>query len=315
LLAYHLPAAAEQPRLAELPVPPIQPGHVLVKVKAAGLNPLDNAIASGVVARVMPHHYPVVLGRDAAGVIEATGDGVEGLAAGDEVLAHIPLAPPIASGTLAEYVLVAAANVALKPASLDFVTAAALPLSAGAAMVAVEAIDPRPGDAVLVNGASGGVGSFAVQLLAARDTVVVATGTEADVERLIKLGATTVVDYTRESVAKQVRLNYPGGVHALINLAGHTADMVPLAAVATGGKVVTATMAPDADTLAAAGLTGTSIMTRPDGETLRLLAEQVATGTLSVEIDTVLPLRQVADGLATLASGQAHGKIVITVDA
>jgi NADPH:quinone reductase-like Zn-dependent oxidoreductase len=210
---------------------------------------------------------------------------------------------------------VAAANVALKPASLDFVTAAALPLSASAAMVAVEAIDPRPGDAVLVNGASGGVGSFAVQLLAARDAVVVATGTEADVERLIKLGATTVVDYTRESVAKQVRLNYPGGVHALINLAGHTADMVPLAAVATGGKVVTATMAPDADTLAAAGLTGTSIMTRPNGETLRLLAEQVATGTLSVEIDTVLPLRQVADGLATLASGQAHGKIVITVDA
>jgi len=315
MYALHIPAAGEQPRLAELPTPAVAPGQVLVRVRAAGLNPVDNAIAAGMLTAMVPHEYPLVLGRDAAGVVAAVGDGVDHVAVGDEVFGHVLLAPPVQAGTLAEYALLPAATVVHKPAGLDFAAAAALPLASAAACAAIDAIDPRPGEVVLVNGATGGVGSYAVQLLAARGVTVVATGTAADVDRLTTLGASTVVDYSRGPVAEQVRAAHPGGVHGLVNLVGYTAADVPLAAVARNGRVATTTGAPDADTLAAAGLTGGMVMAHPVRETTGPLAEQAAAGALTIDVGTVLPFEQATDGLATLAAGQARGKIVVIMDA
>jgi NADPH:quinone reductase-like Zn-dependent oxidoreductase len=311
--ALHVPAAGEQPRLSDLPVPEVTEGTVLVRVRAAGLNPVDNAIAAGMLAGMLPHEYPVVLGRDAAGVVEAVGAGVDSVAVGDEVVGHVLLAPPVSAGTLADYALLPAAAVTAKPAGLDFVTAAAIPLAGAAAIAAIDAVDPQPGSTVLVNGASGGVGSYAVQLLAGRAVTVVATGTADDVDRLTALGATTVVDFTAGPVAEQVRKHHPDGVDALVNLAGFTADAVPLAAVRPGGKVSTTTGAPDGDTLAAAGLTGTGVMAGPVREVVAPLLEQAADGALRVEVSTVLPLDQALDGLATIGSGQARGKIVVSL--
>ena len=100
--ALHVPAAGEQPKLADLPTPTPTEGTVLIRVKAAGLNPIDNGVAMGMLAQYgLPHEYPVVLGRDAAGVVEAVGAGVDHVAVGDEVLGHVLLAPPISAGTLA----------------------------------------------------------------------------------------------------------------------------------------------------------------------------------------------------------------------
>jgi NADPH:quinone reductase-like Zn-dependent oxidoreductase len=311
--AWHVPEPGAQPTLGELPVPEVTDGTVLVRVKAAGLNPVDNAIAAAMMAQMIPHEYPLILGRDAAGVVEAVGNDVEHVKAGDEVFGHVLLAPPIHAGTLAEYALLPAATVSVKPAGLDFVSAAALPLAAAAASDAINAIDPQAGQVVLVNGASGGVGSYAVQLLAVRGVIVVATGTEADRDRLTGLGATTVVDYTTGSVADQVRAQYPDGVDGLINLAGRTTGDVPLQAVRTGGKVATTTGAPDEQALADAGVTGGGIMARAVRETTAPLAEQAASGALKIDVDSVLPLEQAAEGLATLAAGQAHGKVVVTV--
>jgi NADPH:quinone reductase-like Zn-dependent oxidoreductase len=312
--ALNVPAAGEQPRLSELPVPEVTDGTVLVRVKAAGLNAVDNSIAAGMLAAMLPHEYPVVLGRDAAGVVEAVGTGVDSVAVGDEVVGHVLLAPPVSAGTLAEYALLPAAAVTAKPAGLDFVTAAAIPLAGAAAIAAIDAVDPQPGQTVLVNGASGGVGSYAVQLLAARGVTVVGTATGEDADRLAGLGADTVVDFTAGPVADQVRAVYPDGVDALINLAGFTADAIPLGAVRPGGKVATTTGAPDADTLAAAGLTGTGVMAGPVREVVAPLLERAADGLLRVDVTTVLPLDQALDGLATIASGQARGKLVVTVD-
>src|SRR3954454_12300536 len=308
--ALHVPAAGEQPQLSDLPVPEVTEGTVLVKAKAAGLNPVDNATAAGMI----PPEYPLVLGRDAAGVVEAVGAGVDHVAVGDEVIGHQLLAPPLCQGTLAEYALLPAAAVTPKPASLDFATAAAIPLAAAAAVATIEAVDPQPGETVLVNGASGGVGSYAVQLLAARGVTVVATGAPADTDRLTDLGATTVVDFAAGPVTEQVRAGYPDGVDALVNLAGFTTEDVPLAAVRTGGRVSTTTNAPDADALAAAGLTGGGVMAGPLREVVAPLAEQAAAGMLKVDVATVLPLEQATEGLATLASGQARGKIVVRID-
>ncbi|MDP9220719.1 MAG: NADP-dependent oxidoreductase, partial [Actinomycetota bacterium] len=259
------------------------------------------------------HDYPVILGRDAAGIVQEVGTGVDHVQVGDEVFGHVLLAPPIQAGTLAEYALLPGAAVALKPAELDFVIAAALPLAGTAASAAVDAIDPQPGQTVLVNGASGGVGSYVVQLLAALGVTVVATGTSEDSERLRSLGADTVVDHTASLVADQVRATYPDGVDALVNLAGYTAADVPLDAVRTGGRVSTTTGVPDDETLTARGLTGTSIIAQPVQEVIARLAEQVAAGSLTVHVGAVLPLEQAAEGLATIAGGNAHGKIVVTI--
>ena len=311
--AVHVPAAGEQPQLSDLPVPEPAEGQVLITVKAAGLNAIDNAIAAGMMAQMMPHEYPLVLGRDAAGVVEAIGAGVDGITVGDEVFGHVLLAPPIQAGTLGEYAVLPAAAVAAKPAGIDFVTAAAIPLAGAAAIALVDAVDPQPGQTVLVVGASGGVGSYAVQLLAARGATVLATGTADDAERLRDLGATTVIDYTTGPVAEQALADNPTGVDALVDVVSYAPDGMALSAVRKGGKVASTLGAAHDETLAGAGLTGSNVNAGPVREIIAPLAEQAAAGRLKVDVETVLPLEQAADGLATLAGGKARGKIVVKI--
>jgi NADPH:quinone reductase-like Zn-dependent oxidoreductase len=313
--ALNVPAAGASIELGDLPTPTATEGTVLIRVKAAGLNAIDNGLASGMMAGMMPHEYPLVLGRDAAGVVEAVGEGVSDIAVGDDVFGHVLLAPPIQAGTLAEYAVLPAASVAKKPAGLDDVTAAALPLAGAAAAQSVDAVNPQPGQTVLVNGADGGVGSFAVQLLSARGITVLATGTSASADRLRALGASTVIDWTAGPVVDQVRAAHPDGVDALVNVAGFDPAQVPAAAVRTGGTIASTTALPDEQTLSAAGLTGTSIMARPLREVIAPLAEQAASGTLKVSVSSVVPLEQAADALGALAAGKANGKIVVALDA
>ncbi len=314
--ALHVPAAGAEPQLGDIPTPTATEGTVLVRVKAAGLNPVDNGIAAGVMAGMMPHEYPLVLGRDAAGIVEALGSGVDGIAVGDEVVGHVLLAPPIQAGTIAEYAVFPAATVVAKPAGLDFETAAAIPLAGASAAQAVEAVDPQPGQTVLVNGGSGGVGSYAVQLLAARGVTVVATGRKESADRLRALGASAVIDHTSGDVAEQVRAAYPDGVDALVNVAtGFDPTAVPVGAVRRGGKLASTTAVPDDDTLAAAGVTATSVMGTPLRKVVGPLLEQAAAGTLQISVAEVLPFDQAAAGLAKLAAGNTNGKLVVKVEA
>ena len=313
--ALYVPTAGAQPELGDLPTPTATEGTVLIRVKAAGLNPVDNAIAAGMMAGMMPHEYPLVLGRDAAGVVEAVGPGVEGVTVGDEVVGHVLLAPPVQAGTLAEYAVLPAATVVAKPANLDFVTAAAIPLAGAAAAQAIEAIDPHPGQTVLINGAGGGVGSYAVQLLAAQGVTVIATASPDSADRLRKLGATSIVDHTAGPAAEQVRAAYPDGVDALINLVGFTPDAVPAEAVRNGGMVATLTAEPAEQIVADANLTSTMIMARATSNVVGPLLEQAAAGTLEVSIAEVLPFEQAAAGLATIAAGKAGGKLVVDIEA
>ena len=97
-----VPAAGDSPAITDIPTPEVTEGSVLVRVRAAALNPIDNAIAAGMLAQMLPHEYPLVLGRDASGVVEAVGAGVDHVQVGDEVLGHVLLAPPLQAGTLAE---------------------------------------------------------------------------------------------------------------------------------------------------------------------------------------------------------------------
>ena len=152
--ALHVPGVGERPQLSDLPVPEPGEGQVLIRVMAAALNGIDNGIADGMMAEMIEHAYPLVLGRDAAGVVEEAGPGIEGIFVGDEVFGHALLTPQVQAGTLAEYALLPAGGTAPKPAGLDWVTAAALPLAGAAATAAVNAVDPQPGRVVLVVGAA-----------------------------------------------------------------------------------------------------------------------------------------------------------------
>ncbi len=309
--ALHLSASGEKPAVAELPTPAPGAGEVLLRVRAASLNPLDNHIAAGLLEQFFEHRYPLVLGRDASGVVEAVGDEVDSVTVGDEVFAHVPFEPPFEAGTLAEYAIVPARTATAKPAALDHITAAALPLAGGAARMLVDAISAHPGQLVLVNGASGGVGRYTVQLLAGQGVTVVATATPADAGRLRELGAAEVVDFTAGSVAEQVRARHPDGVDALINLAGYTLDEVPIDAVRKGGVVRTTTQVPDDTTLVARGLSGGGIIASPTREVLAPLAAQAAAGALRVDIYQVITLDEAAGALGELADGRARGKIVV----
>jgi NADPH:quinone reductase-like Zn-dependent oxidoreductase len=141
----------------------------------------------------------------------------------------------------------------------------------------------------------------------------VATGGADDATRLRGLGAATAFDYATAPVAEQVLAAYPDGVDALIDLVTYTANALPLAAVRKGGKVASTLGAANDEALAAAGLTGSNITAGPVREVIAPLAEQAAAGALKIDVTTVLPLEQAADGLATLAAGKAHGKIVIKI--
>lgn len=309
--ALHIPGSGRSATLGDVPTPTPAAGEVRIHVRAAGLNPFDNHIAAGMLEQIMEHRYPLVLGRDASGVVEAVGDGVDDIAVGDEVLAHVPFTSPFEAGTIAEYAILPAAQVTMKPEGLDFVSAAALPLAGGAALALVEAIDPLPGQIVLVNGASGGVGRFAVQLLAQRGVTVVATASPASAARMRELGATDIIDYTAGPVGPQVRSRYPDGVDALINLTGWVLEQVPVDAVRTGGVVRTVTQVPDDAALAARQLTGGQVMASPNRMDLAPLAEQAASGALHIDVTRVLRLHDAHVGLADIEAGRAHGKIVV----
>jgi NADPH:quinone reductase-like Zn-dependent oxidoreductase len=314
--ALHVLAPGDSPVLGDLDIPQPGPGDVLVKVRAAGLNPVDNVLAAGHMAQMVPHAYPLVLGRDVAGTVEAVGADVTHVAPGDQVLGCLPLRPPVQAGTIAEYAVLPGDGVTPLPEGLDFVTAAALPLAASAAFAAIEASSPQEGEVVLINGATGGVGLFAVQLAVSRGAVVVATGTPADEERLLKLGATTVVDYTAGPVVDQVRTAHPDGADVLINLVGQSPEQVPFAALRAGGRVASTTFGVVTDeALAEAGVTGTVVSANPVSETTAPLAALAAVNALTVDVAEVLPLDRATEGLVTLAAGLARGKLVVAIDA
>ncbi len=174
--AFALTSADQPATLTDLPDPEVAADGALVRVRAASVNGFDVYQASGGLTAMMPHDLPTVIGRDLAGVVEAVGSARTDVAVGDEVLGFVTIAPPLRLGTWAEVVAGGPELILTKkPASLDWGTAAAIPLAAATALDAVNAVDPGPGDAVLIMGSTGGVGAYAVQFAAQRGARVIAS--------------------------------------------------------------------------------------------------------------------------------------------
>ena len=311
--AFALESADRPATTIDLPKPEVGAADALIAVKAASVNGIDVYQVMGALAGMMEHIFPSVVGRDFSGTVEAVGSGFGSLAVGDEVFGFVPTMPPIRMGTFGEYLAIGPSVViARKPAGLGFNEAASLPLAGAAALDLLEAIDPHPGDVVLVVGATGGVGNLVVQLAAQRGLHVIATAGPDQVEFVRGLGAAETVDYTAGSVADAVRAGHPDGIAALIDVINR-ADKLPelTALVREGGRVATLMNAVDAGQLAARKIVGTNVMAMPTPEKLRLLAEMATAGTLRVTIQATYPIDRADEALKAFQGGTL-GKVIVT---
>jgi NADPH:quinone reductase-like Zn-dependent oxidoreductase len=294
-----------KPEVAEVPTPQPAADEVLVKVRASSINGFDVSVAAGHVVGMMEHRFPVVLGKDFAGTIEAVGAGVTRFAVGDEVFGVVTKAY-LGDGGFGEYVTVPeAVGIAKLPAGVDVAAAGAVGLAGTAAVDALDATSPQAGETVLISGATGGVGAIAIQYAAAAGAKVIATakpGEEADFVR--GLGAHEVVDHTGDLPA-QVRSAAPEGVDVIVHLAG---DGAVLAELLTGKGRLASTIGYGADQHPAA----TFIMANPTPETLTRIAADLAAGRLTVPVERTFTLAEVPAAFGEFAGG-TRGKIAITV--
>jgi NADPH:quinone reductase-like Zn-dependent oxidoreductase len=299
--AFTLDSLEATPGLRELDPPVAGEGELLIRVQASSANPVDNAIAAGMLSGMVEHEFPVILGRDYAGVVEQAGPDSR-FAAGDEVFGFLRHADPaVGHGSWADLVAVAETQVAAKPAGADLAVAGATPLAGITALYSVDALALEPGQRVLVVGATGGVGAFAVQLAVHAGAEVIAPALPEDHDYLRGLGVGELFERGGEP---------PSGVDALIDLVSYTPDDfgVYAAALKPGGR-------------AASPLPGVGdgpgrfpIMATSAPEALGRLAALLDAGTIRVPIQHSYALAQAGDALAALASTHKQGKLAITFD-
>lgn len=311
--AYAIPSPDEPASLMTLPDPEVGPRYVRIAIRAASVNGFDVFQANGYLLAMMEHRFPAVIGRDFAGVVEATGADVTGVAVGDEVIGFVPSMPPLEHGSFAEQISASDLVLATKPAGLDFDVAAALPLAGSAALDLLDAVDVKVGDTILIVGATGGVGTLAVQLAAQRGAVVIATA-RPDEEAFVRdLGATHTVDYSAGGVVEAVRALYPNGVTAVIDLVDQTDALTEVGAVVrSGGRVATLLGAAHIEVFSGRGVVASNVNAAPTVAKLRDLAERVASGQLRVVIQDVHPLDRAAEAIAAFQAG-TRGKLVLQV--
>jgi NADPH:quinone reductase len=297
------------PQMIERPPPEPGPGEVLIRVDHASLNGFDLAVAGGMAREWMEHRFPLVLGKDYAGTVEAVGEGVTSVQVGDKVFGEL-VRPYVGDGTFAEYAAVPAeVGLAKIPTGVAREVAGALALAGSTAYMAVEAIAPAPGTTVLIAGATGGVGSLAVQLAAARGAEVIATARPGDeTEFVTGLGATHVVDYTAD-MATQVRAIRAQGVDAVIHLAGDGMQLADL--VVPGGRFAS-TLGFGSDGLQDRPVEATAINHVPANDILDNLASQVAAGKLQVPLRRTYELEDVPQAISDFAKGSL-GKWAIRI--
>jgi NADPH:quinone reductase-like Zn-dependent oxidoreductase len=304
-------AVPSAPELTELPVPVPEAGELLVRVAASSVNGFDAMTVAGYLQGMMEHRFPLAVGKDFAGTIEAVGEGVTAFAPGETVFGVV-MKPFLGTGSLCEYVTVPAAfGVARIPDGLAVAEAGALGLAGTAALNAIDTVAPGEGETVLIAGATGGVGSIAVQYAAARGAQVIATarpGAEAGMISDLTGGTAHLVDYTGD-LAAQVRAIAPNGVAAALHLAGDGAQIAGL--TAEGGRLAS-TLGLGPDAVAGRNLTVVPIMASPDDATLDRLADDVASGRIRVPITATYPLEQAPKAFADFGSG-ALGKLAIAL--
>ena len=297
------------PELVELDVPEPAEGEVRVRVHAAAVNGFDTAVANNYLEGMMEHRFPVVLGKDFAGVVDAVGPGAPGFQVGDRVFGVVTK-PFLGDGSFAEYVTVpVSVGIAVLPEEVDYAEGAGLGLAGAAAIAVLDAAQLQPGQTVLVVGATGGVGNQVVQLAAKTGAYVVATAGSSEEKSLVtELGADGTLDHTSGDIADAVRRDHPDGVDVAVHLAGDPGAL--LSTVRPGGRFVS-TLLGSPDQLRSDDVTVVGIYANPDAATLDRAVRHHLDGVTRVRIQETFPLDRAASALDTFGRGTL-GKLIIT---
>jgi NADPH:quinone reductase-like Zn-dependent oxidoreductase len=290
----------------EAPQPAAGPGEVLIEVHAAGVNAMDLSVRSGAAEGWLHHKLPLIPGWDVSGEIQAVGPGVRGWIPGDAVYGKLDFEH---DGAYAEYAVGTAADLASVPAGLDHIQMAAVPTAGLAAWQCLfELAGLQAGQTVLIHGAAGGVGHYAVQFARWKGAQVIGTAAGGDVDFVVALGAAHVVDYKTkrfEDVAAEVDV-------VLDPIGGETQER-SWAVLREGGVLVSTKGIASPQKGEAMGLRSEALSVRGDREHLTRIAELVEAGEVKPFVHTVLPLTQAARAHELFAGGQVHGKIVLKV--
>jgi NADPH:quinone reductase-like Zn-dependent oxidoreductase len=315
-------------QLTDVPRPTLAVGDVRVEVRAAGINPLDTMVRDGEFKQLIPYDVPFVLGHDLAGIVTEVGSGVTGLAVGDEVYAR---PRDLRIGAFAEEIAVDAADVALKPTSLSFEEAAAVPLVALAAWQAlVDLADVRTGQKVLVHAGAGGLGSTVIQLARHLGAYVATTAHARDLDTVRAHGADLVIDYTAQDFTEVV-----SGYDVVLDSLGPDSLEKSLTVLRPGGLAISVAGPPDPSfarqlgkpllrpvmallsrkvrrRAKKLGVRYSFFFTRADGARLAELAKLYDGGALRPVLDRTFGFDDTLEAMAYVEQGKAHGKVVVT---
>src|SRR5438309_4683796 len=293
----------------DAPRPQPQAGEVLVRVHAAGVNPIDWKVREGEMKDFWPHEFPLILGWDLSGVVEELGRNPAAAGRfkiGDEVYS---LPDPTRNGAYAEYIVVRESELALKPNSLHHIRAAAVPLAALTAWQSLfDTAQLQPGQRVLIHAGSGGVGDFAVQLAKWKGAYVFATASTKNQYLLRKLGVDEPIDYTQqrfEDVARNIEI-------VLDTIGGETQEC-SWSVLKKGGNLVSLVQPPSEEKAKELGVRAAFVAGHPSGAQLAEIAKLIDSGKLAPVIDRILPFSEVRRAHALSQSGQTRGKIVLRV--
>jgi NADPH:quinone reductase-like Zn-dependent oxidoreductase len=304
---YHRYGGPEVLEYGELPEPRVGPDSVLVRVAAAGVNPVDWKARAGMLDGMLDTVFPVVPGWDVAGTVVRLGADTPEYRVGDEVMGYVRK-DVLSGGSCAEFIAAPVRTLAPRPATLPPEQAAGLPLAGLTAYQAlVKALRVGPGDTVLIHAAAGGVGTMAVQIARHLGARVIGTASLRNHELLRSLGAEPVT--YGEGLVERVRELAPRGVDVVLDLVGGEALRLTRWVMADeeSGRFVSIVDP------AATELGGRLLWVRPDADDLRALGRLTEEGALRVEVSATFPLERTADAQALSAGGHTPGKIVITV--
>jgi len=307
--AFALDAFGQPGSVHDLPEPKPGEKEVRVRVAAASINPFDNAVLKGYLKDRMEHRFPLIPCSDLAGTVDALGAGVEGFAVGDSVFGVT--GRMLGEGTLAELTTASIGTIAKRPASIGEIEAAALPLAGVSALQSVEAAAPRPNDVVVIIGASGGIGSYSVQLAALSGAHVIGVTGKGKTEYVKSLGAGEVIDRTAVDVLEALRAKHPDGVAAIIDTGSDAEGLARLSeAVRKGGTVTSMKGAANIEDLSKRGIKGVNIGTQVTQQRLDHLARLASEGKLKAPHIETFPLERAGEAFELIAQDH-RGKLVV----
>ncbi|MRG44488.1 zinc-binding dehydrogenase [Chitinophaga sp. SYP-B3965] len=305
------------PLVMDLPEPAVKEGSIKIKLAAAGLNPFDWKMTDGIMKDDMAHVFPLIMGVDGAGVVTEIGAGVTRFKVGDKIYGQM-LHEPVGEGSYAEYVVVPETKVlAIAPETISLAEAAAAPTAGMTGLQLLTKAGLQSGQSVLLIGATGGVGSFTIQLANAKGIRVIATvSSPAAAERMIALGAAATVNYKESSIEEQVHNLYPDGVDVLIDLVSNKEDFHKMTTlVKPEGTVLTTQFVADKETLKAQYLHGGNFETKGSPASLDELRKAIDTGEIKIPIERKISLEQAPAAIAESRERKSRGKTIILIEA